>query len=83
MDFKTLNGVWKLKRFCMDCTELIFKGPVKLIQWVKIENSSFIFTVCVKSVPLYHFKLACVVLQMAVKEFFKRRFNWSLLMESF
>ena len=31
------------------------------------ENSSFIFTVCVKSVPLYHFKLAYVVLQMAVK----------------
>ena len=35
------------------------------------ENSSFIFTVCVKSVPRYHFKLACVVLQMAVKEFFE------------
>ena len=34
-------------------------------------NSSFIFTVCVKSVPLYYFKLACVVLQMAVKEFFE------------
>ena len=35
------------------------------------ENSSFIFTVCVKSVPLYHFKLAYVVLHMAVKEFFE------------
>ena len=34
------------------------------------ENSSFIFTVCVKSVSLYHFKLAYVVLHMAVKEFF-------------
>ena len=33
------------------------------------ENSSFIFTVCVKSVPLYHFKLACVVLHMAGKDF--------------
>ena len=32
-----------------------------------VENSSFIFTVCVKSVPLYHFKLAYVVLRMAVK----------------
>ena len=31
------------------------------------ENSSFIFTVCVKSVPRYHFKLANVVLQMAAK----------------
>ena len=31
------------------------------------ENSSFIFTVCVKSVPLYHFKLAYVVLHMAVR----------------
>ena len=36
-----------------------------------VENSSFIFTVCVKSVPLYHFKLAYVVLHMAVKEFFE------------
>ena len=34
------------------------------------ENSSFIFIVCVKSVPLYHFKLAYVILHMAVKEFF-------------
>ena len=25
MDFETLNGVWKLKRFCMICVELIFK----------------------------------------------------------
>ena len=31
------------------------------------ENSSFIFTVCVKSVPLYHFKLRYVVLHMTVK----------------
>ena len=35
------------------------------------ENSSFIFTVGVKSVPLYHFKLACVILHMAVKLFSK------------
>ena len=39
------------------------------------ENSSFIFTVCVKSVPCYHFKLAYVVLQMAVKEFFEPTFR--------
>ena len=25
MDFKNLNGVWKLKRFCISCMELIFK----------------------------------------------------------
>ena len=25
MDFKNLNGVWKLKRFCITCIELIFK----------------------------------------------------------
>ena len=35
------------------------------------ENSSFTFTVCVKSVPRYHFKLAYVVLHMGVKEFFE------------
>ena len=35
------------------------------------DNSSFIFTVRLKSVLLYHFKLAYVVLHMAVKEFFE------------
>ena len=38
------------------------------------ENSSFSFKVGVKSVPLYHFKLAYVVLLMAVKEFFESHF---------
>ena len=33
------------------------------------ENSSFSFTVCVKSVPRYHFELAYVVLQMAIQQF--------------
>ena len=35
------------------------------------ENSSFIFTVDVKSIPHYHFKLAHVALHIAVKEFFE------------
>ena len=39
------------------------------------ENSTFISTVCVKSVPLYHFKLAYVVLHLAVKELSKPTFN--------
>ena len=39
------------------------------------ENSSFIFTVGVKSVPRYHFKLAYSVLQMAVKEVFEAHFQ--------
>ena len=38
------------------------------------DNSSFIFTVCVKSVPLYHSRLAYVVLHIAVKEFFQTHF---------
>ena len=38
------------------------------------ENSSFIFTVCVKSGPVNHFKLAYVVLHVAVKEFFATHF---------
>ena len=38
------------------------------------ENSSFVFIACVKSVPFYHFKLAYVVLQMVVKEFFETHF---------
>ena len=35
------------------------------------ENCSIIFTICIRSVPLYHSKLAYVVLHMAVKEFSK------------
>ena len=38
------------------------------------ENSSFIFTVCVKLVPLYHFKLAYIVVYMAVEEVFETHF---------
>ena len=38
------------------------------------ESSSFFFTVCVKSVPLYHFKLDYLVLHMTVKEFFGTHF---------
>ena len=53
--------------------EIFDKGPVQLIKRV-FENSSFIFTVCVKSVPRYHFKLAYVILQTAVKELFETRF---------
>ena len=38
------------------------------------KNSSLIFTAFVKSAPLYHFKLAHVVLHMAVKELFEAHF---------
>ena len=37
------------------------------------ENSSFIVTICVKSVS-HHFKFACVVLHMADKECFEIHF---------
>ena len=50
---KILAGIFKL------CS----KGHVKLIKRVKIAHS---FLVCVRSVPHYHFKLAYVILQMAV-----------------
>ena len=45
------------------------KGPVKLMQRVNIAYS--FFTVSAKSVARYHFKLAYVVRQMTVKEFFE------------
>ena len=38
------------------------------------ENRSFIFTVYVKSVPLYHVKLDYLVLYMGAKEFFEAPF---------
>ena len=49
----------------------LFKGPVKLIQRVKITHS---FLQSVKSVPVYHFKLSYVVLHMDVKEVFETYF---------
>ena len=54
------------------------------------ENSSFIFTVCVKSVPLYRFKFAYVVLHICLSKNFSKptsrngemdSFNRSLLIE--
>ena len=55
------------------------------------ENSSFIFTVCVKAVACYHFKLAMKFFISLPKHFSKPtsesgeigRFNRSLLTESF
>ena len=44
------------------------KRPVKLMQRVKIAHS---FLHSVRSVLRYDFKLACVVLQIAAKEFFE------------
>ena len=47
------------------------------------ENSSFIFTVCVKSVPPYPLKFAYEVLHISVKEFFLNPLlemeKWSVL----
>ena len=48
------------------------KGPVEAN--AAGENSSFILTVCVKSVPLSYFKLACVVQHITFKQFFGTRF---------
>ena len=48
-----------------------YKGPVKLIQRVKIAHS---FLVCVESVPHYDFKLVYVSLHMAIKKFFRSDF---------
>ena len=42
----------------IDSVTIIDKGPVNLIERVKIAHS---FSVCVKSVPGYHFKLAYVI----------------------
>ena len=57
-------------RYSTDQNEMQ-KEPVKLIKRVKITHSVL---QSVKSVPRYHFKLAYVVLQMAVKEFLENHF---------
>ena len=45
---------------------------MEVIQRVKITH---LFLVCVKSVPRCHFKLAYVVLQMAIKKVFESHFK--------
>ena len=47
-------------------TLIKWKGPVKLMQQVK--TAHLFFTIRVKSVPRYHFRLAYVLLQMAIKD---------------
>ena len=49
----------------------LYKGPVKLMQQVKVAHS---FLQSVKFVPLYHFKLAYILLPIVVKEFFETYF---------
>ena len=57
-----------VKDYCF-IIEIFDKGPNQAS-----ENSSFIFTVCVRSVPRYHFKLTYPILHMAVKEVFETDF---------
>ena len=38
------------------------------------ENSSFVFKICVESVPLHHFKFAYADLNVAVKDFSETHF---------
>ena len=57
-------------------TNVLQKAPVELIRWVK--KNSFIFAVCVKSVPLYHFKLApfhFIILSLPIYHAFAASFN--------
>ena len=46
------------------------KGPVELIKWMKIAHS-FLQSVSDQFTLVIIFKLAYVILQMAVKEFFE------------
>ena len=46
-----------------------FKGPVKLIEWVKI--AILLSHVTSKAIPVYDFKLVWVVLHPSVKELFR------------
>ena len=62
---------WSKKTQKYQPLRVLDKGPVKLIQRVKIARS---FLQCVKSVPLYHSKLAYVVLHMTVEESFEAHF---------
>ena len=62
------------KQFARELNKLPTSEDNQDSSFIFTENSSFIFTVCVRSVPPYHFKLAFVILQMAVKEFFEIHF---------
>ena len=65
-ELQLLRGI-AVTEVCKVKFKTCLTGPVKLIQAVKIAHT--FFTVCVRSVPRYHFKLAYVILQMAVKDF--------------
>ena len=53
-DFKNLNGVWKLKRFCITCVELIFEFFV-LVSFVFSLNFSLIFNFLMHEIQLKSF----------------------------
>ena len=58
MNFKNLNGVWKLKKFCISCIELIFKF---LSQWVLSLNFSIILIFrCIKPILTALFSRFCL-----------------------
>ena len=72
IDYKMFKGKYLVGMLSAHPTGCPKKRPVNLIKRVKIAHS--FLTVCVRSVPRYHFKLAYVILQMAIKEFFETHF---------
>ena len=72
MEFSTIKMFNKVNSLWKECREKVLKRTCEANQ--AGENNSFIFIICLKSVPLHHFKLAYVVLHMAVKEFFETHF---------
>ena len=87
LSWRNYFSICSLKPFWSFISSFSLKNQLKFLKTVfgpisncslkanaAVENSSFIFTICIKSVPLYHFKLGYVVLHMAVKEFFQTHF---------
>ena len=74
-------------RFCLSHIQLFAQSSCQVITSQRTcevnrmgENRSFIFTLYVKTVQVYNFKLFCVVLHPSVKEFTKRFSNKSTVM---
>ena len=63
MDFKNLNGVWKLKRFCINCIELFFKCFSVLVSFVfNLYFSLILIFRCIKPSLKALFSKFCLLL---------------------
>ena len=58
-DFQNLNGVWKLKRFCITCIELIFRFCLSEV-FLSLNFSLILIFKCIKPIEKALFSRFCL-----------------------